>query len=130
MVPRQAQGERSFDLAQDERLAEEDPGLRPGRRDRVWTPALGEAFLRLVRETGNARAAARALGHPNLFNNRMKRHPEFKRRARAGAEARTSRKGAKSDDIVNFVNFTSGKTPSLRQTAAAGGRAPGAGAGR
>jgi hypothetical protein len=73
------------------------PGLRPGRRDRVWTEALGEAFLALVRETGNARAAARELGHPNLFNNRMRRHPEFKRQVRAAAaEADARLRGAQS----------------------------------
>lgn len=60
----------------------------PKRRGRksAWSDALGEAFLALVRETGNARAAARALGHPDLFNNRMKRHPDFRRAVRAAAE--------------------------------------------
>lgn len=52
----------------------------------AWTAALGEAFLRLLRETGNARASARALGHPNLFNKRMKTDPAF-RRACAAAVA-------------------------------------------
>jgi hypothetical protein len=69
-----------------------------GRRATVprrgaWRDELGEAFLALLRETGNARAAARALGHPNLFNNRMRRHPEFRRACRAAvaeADARLS----------------------------------------
>jgi hypothetical protein len=60
-------------------------GGRGGRRS-AWTAELGEAFLALLRETGNARAAARALGHPNLFNIRMRRDPVFRRACRA-AEA-------------------------------------------
>lgn len=76
---------------------EGDHGLAPGRRDRVWTAALGERFLALVRETGNARAAARELGHPDLFNNRMRRNPEFKARVRAAAaEADARLRGAES----------------------------------
>jgi hypothetical protein len=39
----------------------------------------------MVRETGNARAAAAALGFPELFNNRMKRNPAFRARVRAAA---------------------------------------------
>jgi hypothetical protein len=66
-------------------------GLAPGRRDRVWTAALGERFLEIVRETGNARAAARALGHKELFNNRMKRDPGFRARVRAAAAAADAR---------------------------------------
>ncbi|MGA9581339.1 MAG: hypothetical protein WBR13_05155 [Allosphingosinicella sp.] len=68
-------------------MSEDDPALAPGRRDRVWTAALGEAFLRLVGETGDAQGAARALGHPNLFRNRMRRDLEFRRRYRALAAA-------------------------------------------
>jgi len=60
-------------------------GCNKGRPDRVWTEALGEAFVALVAETGNARAAARQLGHPHLFNNRMRRDPAFKARVRAAA---------------------------------------------
>jgi hypothetical protein len=58
----------------------------PRRREELC-----ERFLELVRETGNKRAAARALGHPNLFNNRMKRNAEFRRlcdEACAAADAR------------------------------------------
>ncbi|HET9637754.1 MAG TPA: hypothetical protein VFP12_00935 [Allosphingosinicella sp.] len=89
-----AEGERSFDGAQDER--------RRGRKS-LWTPALGETFLALVRETGNARASARALGHPDLFNNRMKRHPEFARAVRAAAEAADARlSGAESPFLEPF----------------------------
>lgn len=58
-----------------------------GPRDRVWSAELREAFLALLRETGNARAAARRLGHRHLFNNRMRRDPDFRRECRAAAEA-------------------------------------------
>jgi hypothetical protein len=76
---------------------EQEPALAPGRRDRVWTVALGARFLELVRETGNARAAARELGHPELFNNRMRRNPEFRRSVRAAAaEADARLRGADS----------------------------------
>ncbi len=47
-------------------------------------------FVAIVRATGNARAAARALGYPNLFDNRMKRDPKFRAEvaaAKAAAEA-------------------------------------------
>ncbi|MEA3033947.1 MAG: hypothetical protein QOH86_1963 [Sphingomonadales bacterium] len=69
-----------------------------GGRARVrWSPELGERFLALVRETGNARAAAIALGAPNAFNKRMKSDPEFRRRARAAtAEADARLSGAAS----------------------------------
>jgi hypothetical protein len=77
-----------------------DPGLRercrgavlaagrrpPARRARVrWSPELGERFLALLSETGNARQAAIRLGAPNAFANRMRRCPEFRRRAMAAA---------------------------------------------
>lgn len=92
-----------LDGAQDEPVSEGELGLAPGRRDRVWTVELGERFLALVRETGNARAAARELGHPDLFNNRMKRHPEFKARVRAAAaEADARLRGAESPFLQPF----------------------------
>ncbi len=89
--------------APNELLPEDDRALAPGRRDRAWTAELGEQFLALVRETGNARAAARVLGYPNLFNNRMKRHPEFARRVRAAAaEADARLRGAESPFLCPF----------------------------
>jgi hypothetical protein len=60
----------------------------------AWTAELGEAFLALLRETGNARASARTLGYPWLFNDRMKSDPAFRRAcaaAAAEADARLSR---------------------------------------
>ncbi|HEV2747177.1 MAG TPA: hypothetical protein VGW34_07750 [Allosphingosinicella sp.] len=73
-------------------MGESKTGSRSGRR--AWTVELGEAYLALLRETGNARASARALGHPYLFRKRMKRDPDFARRcaeAVAEADARLSR---------------------------------------
>jgi hypothetical protein len=73
-----------------------------GRPDRVWTPALGEAFLALVRETGNMMAAARTLGHPWLFDNRMRRHPDFRSACRAAcAEADARLSGAESPLLMS-----------------------------
>ncbi|HEX8064330.1 MAG TPA: hypothetical protein VF535_14090 [Allosphingosinicella sp.] len=89
--------------AQDERRDADDPALAPGRRDRVWTVELGERFLTLVRETGNARAAARALGHKELFNNRMRRNPAFRARVReAAAEADSRLRGTGSPFLFPF----------------------------
>jgi hypothetical protein len=45
----------------------------------VWSPDLRAEFLALLRETGNARASARRLGHPHLFLNRWRRDPVFRR---------------------------------------------------
>ncbi|HEX8513617.1 MAG TPA: hypothetical protein VF688_11000 [Allosphingosinicella sp.] len=76
---------------------------KPRGRKSAWSEALGEAFLALVRETGNARAAARALGHPDLFNNRMKRRPEFRRAVRAAADEADARfRGAESPFLCPF----------------------------
>ncbi|HYW15640.1 MAG TPA: hypothetical protein VE891_05750 [Allosphingosinicella sp.] len=78
--------EASFDWARDERAAGRAARSQPVKRAAErWSEALGERFLALVRETGNARQAAISLGAPNAFNNRMKRHPEFKARVRAAA---------------------------------------------
>ena len=58
---------------------------RGQRRPRgVWSPEIRDRFLALLRETGNARAAIRVLGHGNMFYKRRRRDPEF---ARAWAEA-------------------------------------------
>lgn len=79
-------------------------------RKSAWTEKLGEAFLALVRETGNARASARALGHPDLFNNRMRRRPEFRRAVRAAADEADARlKGTDSPFLHPFG--TKGKLP-------------------
>jgi len=43
----------------------------------AFTAELREAYLSLLRETGNARASARTLGHPWLFDNRKRYDPAF-----------------------------------------------------
>ncbi|HEX8380655.1 MAG TPA: hypothetical protein VF619_08930 [Allosphingosinicella sp.] len=97
--------------AQDERTSgEEACALAPGRRDRVWSAALGERFLALVRETGNARASARALGHPDLFANRMKRRPDFARAVRAAA-AEADARFAGAERAFLFPFGIKGKLP-------------------
>jgi hypothetical protein len=57
----------------------------------AFTPELADAFVSLVEQTGNYRAAARALGHRHLFNNRMYRDPAFRRRCEAAAAAADAR---------------------------------------
>jgi hypothetical protein len=91
-------------------VTKDERGLAPGRRDRVWTAELGERFLEMVRETGNARASARALGHKELFANRMRRNPEFARRVRAAAgEADARLRGA--ENAFPFPFGIKGKLP-------------------
>jgi hypothetical protein len=68
----------------------EKEARRPAPRG-LFTAELGEAFLLLMRETGNARASARALGHRHLFNNRMRRDPVFRRACEAAARAADAR---------------------------------------
>jgi hypothetical protein len=61
-------------------------GVRPGK-----AVVLEQAFLALLRETGNARASARLLGCRHEFANRVQRDPAFRaacRAAAAEAEAR------------------------------------------
>ena len=50
-----------------------------------FTPELADAFITLVEQTGNYRAAARTLGHRHLFYNRMYRDPAFRARCEAAA---------------------------------------------
>ena len=77
---------------------------RPVKPARVrWSVALGERFLEMVWETGNARQSAIALGAPNAFANRMKRDPDFKRRVKAAAaEADARFREAKSPFLHPF----------------------------
>lgn len=60
---------------------------RHGRRSPVWSPELGEAFLAILRETGNAQAAIRALGHGDMFYRRRREDPVFAARWLEAAEA-------------------------------------------
>jgi hypothetical protein len=59
----------------------------------AWSEEIRDAFLVLLRETGNARAALRIVGHPNMFYKRRRRDPEFAAQwaeAVAAADARLS----------------------------------------
>ena len=69
---------------------------RPGPRG-AFTEELGEAYLALLRQTGNGRASARALGHPYLFDNRKRYDPAFAALCDAAARAVDARlRGAES----------------------------------
>lgn len=57
----------------------------------AFTPDLADAFVALVEQTGNYRAAARTLGHRHLFYNRMYRDPAFRSRCEAAAAAADAR---------------------------------------
>jgi hypothetical protein len=66
------------------------PRRRPGPKG-AWTDELGEAFLALLRQTGNFSASSRALGHPNLFNNRRRWDRAFRRACEAAVEEADAR---------------------------------------
>jgi hypothetical protein len=81
-------GRKPFDRAQDRRSRAPGGGVR-GK----WSVAIRDEFLALLRETGNARAVIRALGHGNMFYKRRRREPTFAREwaeALAAADARLS----------------------------------------
>jgi hypothetical protein len=64
-----------------------------GKAHGIWTPEIREAFLAVLRETGNARAAYRRIGHQNMFMRRRRSDPEFARdwaEAEAAANERLS----------------------------------------
>ena len=67
---------------------------RPKRRKRgVWGPGIKNKFLRLLRRSGNARAALKIVGHANMFYKRRRRDRVFAREwaeAVAAADARLS----------------------------------------
>lgn len=66
---------------------------RPGPRG-VWGEAIKDRFLALLRETGNATATLRVVGHANMFRKRRQRDPEFAAlwaEAVAAADARLCR---------------------------------------
>jgi len=51
-----------------------------GRRPRgKWSPEIRDRFLALLRESGNARATLKIVGHPNMFYKRRRSDPEFRR---------------------------------------------------
>ncbi|HEX8064333.1 MAG TPA: hypothetical protein VF535_14105 [Allosphingosinicella sp.] len=53
---------------------------RHGRRSPVWQEEIADAFLAVLRETGNAQAAIRAVGHGDMFYRRRREDPAFARR--------------------------------------------------
>ena len=93
-------GRRPFDRAQDRR-SRPRVGARGGRpKGKVrgtWSAEIRGRFLALLRETGNARAALRVVGHANMFYKRRRRDPEFAAEwAAAVAEADARLKGVES----------------------------------
>ena len=83
------------------------PGAaRPGSAG-AFTSALGEAFLALVGQTGNYRAASRTLGHPHLFRNRMRRDPGFRRLCEAAAAAADARLRAAESPVLPPIEIKS-----------------------
>jgi len=64
----------------------------------VWEPGIRDRFLALLRESGNATAALRIVGHPNMFYKRRRRDPEFAAAWAAAVAAADARlRGAESD---------------------------------
>lgn len=74
---------------------------RWGRRSAVWRDDVADAFLAVLRETGNAEAAIRAIGHGDMFYRRRREDPDFARRweeaaAAADLDLRARREAAQS----------------------------------
>jgi hypothetical protein len=70
-----------------------------GRRKKRgrWTPQIRKRFLKVLRETGNAREAYRRIGHQNMFIRRRRSEPDFARDwAAAEAEADAAHREATS----------------------------------
>jgi hypothetical protein len=83
---------------------------RPGPRG-SFTTELGEAYLALLRETGNARASARALGHPYLFDNRKRYDPAFARACDAAAKAADARLSRAESPFLSPIEVKSMPPP-------------------
>lgn len=80
--------------------------IKPGPAG-LFTIALGEAFITLLRQTGNARASARMLGHKHLFNNRMRRDPEFRRLCREAVAEADAALAGREGEFVAALEFKS-----------------------
>ncbi len=52
-------------------------GRPKGKARGKWSAEIRARFLALLRETGNARAALRVVGHPNMFHKRRRSDPAF-----------------------------------------------------
>lgn len=77
----------------------------------LFTAELGEAFLALLRETGNVRASSRALGHPNLFKIRMQRDPAFRRAAAEAVEQASASLAGREGEFVAPLEYKSMPPP-------------------
>jgi len=67
---------RSFDAPSRRRsMAAQDE--RKSKRRGKWGAGIRKRFLALLRETGNAAAALRVVGHPNMFYKRRRSDPLF-----------------------------------------------------
>jgi hypothetical protein len=87
---------------------------RVRRLNGAWTDELGEAFLALLRETGNFSASSRALGYPNLFNNRRRWDFAFRRACREAvdeADARLSESDSPFLPPIEVKSDPSGAPP-------------------
>ena len=85
-----------------------------------WSVAIKERFLALLRETGNAAATLRIVGHANMFRKRRRRDPEFAAlwaEAVAAADARLGRATGR------FPGTPDPLTPSSSGTGPSPGRA-------
>lgn len=71
----------------------------------AFTPALGEAFLALLRETGNIAASSRALGHANLFKIRMQRDSAFRRACRAAVARASARLAGREGEFLAPLEY-------------------------
>jgi hypothetical protein len=80
--------------------------IKPGPAGH-FTAELGEAFLALLRQTGNARASARMLGHRHLFYNRMYRDPDFRRRCVEALAVADAALAGREGEFVGPLEFKS-----------------------
>jgi hypothetical protein len=70
---------------------------RHGRRSAVWKEEVASAFLAVLRETGNAETAIRAIGHGRMFYRRRQEDPDFARRWAENAAAADLDLGSRKD---------------------------------
>jgi hypothetical protein len=91
---------------------------RHGRRSPVWSEELGDAFLAIVRETGNAQLAIRALGHGDMFYRRRREDPVFAERWLKAAESADRDLGVRTEAARNpFPARPNGPPPPLEPCA-------------
>jgi hypothetical protein len=84
----------------------------------VWSDDLGDAFLAILRETGNAEAAIRALGHGDMFYRRRREDPVFAARWLGAAEAADRELRARTEAARNpFPDRPNGPPPPVEPCA-------------